>query len=175
MAKSIEGLTASYVGPDTADGLRSGDRCFVLSDERSIVHVRWVTGAAQDTYGELHPREIVVDSVVSTAREDEFGFEAGGPTGPVGLNVEALYDKGGEVALLAAMEHTGALETLKAAARQAFEDMRMSMARDAAWQQIESALGDDADTVIANAIVAAMDSEANTDWSEEDDLDDTWE
>lgn len=175
MAKSIEGLTASYVGPDTADGLRSGDRCFVLSDERSIVHVRWVTGAATDTYGELHPREIVVDSILAGSRDDEFGFEVGGPSGPVGLNVEALYDKGGEVALLAAMEHTGALETLKAAARRAFEDMRMSLARDAAWQQVEGALGEDADTVIANAIVAAMDSEANTDWSEEDDLDDTWE
>jgi hypothetical protein len=171
MANSIEGLTASYVGPDTADGLRSGDRCFVLSDERSIVHVRWVTGAATDTYGELSPREIVADTVVLSAREDEFGFEAGGPTGPVGLNVQALYDRGGEVALLAAMEHTGALESLRAAARQAVETMRLSISQDPCWQQVEDALGEDASPVVASAIMAALDVETSSadDWEDEDD------
>lgn len=170
MAHSIEGLTASYVGPDTADGLRLGDRCFVLSDERSIVHVRWVTGAARDTYGELSPREVVVDTVVTSAREDEFGFEAGGPTGPVGLNVQALYDRGGEVALIAAMEHTGALASLRESARHAIEKMRLSASQDPCWRQVEDALGEDASSVMASAIMAALDLEASsTEWEEDED------
>ena len=172
MARSIEGHHGSYVGPDTADGLRPGDRCFVLSDERSVVHVRWVTGAATDTYGELNPREIVEDNPHVGAR-DEFGFEEGPMGGPTGINIEALYDKGGEVALLSAMEHTGALAPLKAVAREAVKMIREAMAQDVAWGQVQDALGDDAQVLIANAIVAAVDSETTTtDWSEDDDLED---
>jgi hypothetical protein len=168
---AIEGLHGSYIGPDTADGLRQGDRVRVLSDERSVVHVRWLTGAAKDTYGELHPRELVVDNP-TTASRDEFGFEEGPCGGPTGINIEALYDKGGEVALLTAMEHTGALDVLKGAAREAVQMIRQAMAQDEVWSQVQESLGEDGPTVIANAIVAAVDSETTTDWSEDDDVED---
>lgn len=177
MAESIEGRTASYVGPDTVDGLRTGDRCRVLSDERSIVHVRWTTGSLKDYYGEVTHREIVPDLAVVARYEDEFAFEAGNSRGGAGINIEAVYDRGGEIALLSAMESEGQLDTLKVAARKAVEDLRRVIAMDPNWDSVRTALDEESHEVIASAIIAAItvasdDESVSTDWEEGDEIDD---
>lgn len=178
MADSIEGRTASYVGPDTVDGLRTGDRCRVLSDERSIIHVRWTTGALTDCYGEVTPREIVPDLNVMARYEDEFGFEAGRGRGGMGIDVTAVYDRGGEIALFSAMESEGQLDTLKVAARKVVDELRRVVAMDPSWDGIRTSLGDQAHEVISSAIIAAItvasdeDDEVSTDWEEGDEIDD---
>jgi len=177
MSTSIEGRTASYVGPDTVDGLRNGDRCRVLSDERSIVHVRWTTGSLKDLYGEVTHREIVPDLAVTARYEDEFAFEAGGSRGGAGIDVTAVYDRGGEIALLSAMESEGQLDTLKVAARKALADLRRVVAMDPNWDSVRAGLESESHEVIASAIIAAItvasdDESVSTDWEEGDEIDD---
>lgn len=175
MSNSIEGRTASYVGPDTVSGLRTGDRCFVLSDERSIVHVRWTTGALVDQYGEVAPRELVPDLSV-TSSYDEFGFEAGN-AGKTSINVKALFERGGEVALISALESEGSLDVLKQAARQAIRDIKAQLMQDAGLDPVR-ALGADGQAVLASAIIAAVTvaadepDETSTSWEREDEIDD---
>lgn len=152
--KLIEGVHASYVGPE-AHGIRTGDRCFVLSDNQSIVHVRWTTGAREGEYSEVPPRDLVPDLVTAT-RDDEWAFEAGRGAPPSVINVQALYDRGGDVALFEAMEAEGHLDNLQWAALEAVRSVRASLAHDESWDQVRQALGQYAEEVERSAIIAAV-------------------
>lgn len=149
----VEGLSASYVGPESG-GVRTGDRCLVLSDEQSVMHVRWTTGAKTGQYGEVRPNQIVAD--IGPDSDDEWGFEAGHAAGKVGINIEALYDRGGEIALFEALETEGHLDNLRLAAAEAVRVVRTSLNNDESWDAVRAALGADASDVERSAIIAAV-------------------
>jgi hypothetical protein len=149
-----EGVLASYVG--RRDGsVQTGDRCAILSDQGSTLFVRWITGSATDQYAHVRPIDIVAD-LRTTATDDEFGFEVGGPPQKVGINVSAVFERGGEVALFEALESKGHLDRLRESAREAVLRIKASLATDEEWMIVRSALGEDADDVESSAIIAAI-------------------
>lgn len=161
--KRVEGVKASYVGPDDRrSGVNSGDRCLVLSDEGQIKHVRWLTGVHKDAYGQVYSRHLVFDKPVNE-RYDEFVFEAGrGPT-EMSLDVSALHKAGGHIALLEAMESEGHLENLRHAAVEAVRAVHHAIANDESWDAVRQALGERSDEVVKTAIVAALTVAAESD------------
>lgn len=149
-----EGVCASYVGRKDG-GVQVGDRCTILSDQGSTLFVRWTTGKQVDTYAHVRPIDVVAD-LHATSSEDEFGFEVGSPAQKVSINVTALYERGGEVALFEALESNGHLDNLRQAAREALLTIKASLVRDAEWSAVRASLGEDADDVEASAIIAAI-------------------
>lgn len=153
MAVLVEGVHASYVGPDDAKtGVITGDRCYVLSDERSLLYVKWTTGAAKGTYAQVRPLDVVADAMVEED-DDGFVFE---PRPRVAINVTGVYQAGGEAALFEALESQGHLDTLRESARLAVIAIRTALANDGDWSAITGALGEHAAAVEASAIIAAM-------------------
>jgi hypothetical protein len=157
MMRRTEGVHASYIGPAEA-GLMNGDRCLILSDEGSTMHVRWTTGALKDTYGQVVPRDIVADHAAQQFGDDNFGFEYGRSPRRVAINVEGVFAAGGTVALFEALEEQGHFEMLREAAREAVAMVRDRLATDEEWGTVRTALGQDADDVETSAIIAAIES-----------------
>lgn len=153
VAAIVEGVHASYVGPDDPRlGVLTGDRCYILSDERSLLYVKWTTGAANGQYAQVRPSDIVADAMVDED-EDGFMFE---PRPRVAINVTGVLAAGGEPALFEALESQGHLNGLREAAASAMRAVRASLDEDEDWKCVRSALGVHATAVETSAIIAAM-------------------
>jgi hypothetical protein len=153
MSAPVEGVHASYVGPDDAKtGILTGDRCYVLSDERSLLYVKWTTGAQRGSYAQVRPHDIVADAMAEE-EDDGFVFE---PRPRVAINVTGVYQAGGEVALFEALESQGHLDSLRDAVTGALRSIRAALDNDEDWKCIRTALGEHATVVESSAIIAAM-------------------
>lgn len=155
MSRKVEGVNASYVGPES-NTIRTGDRCRIISDEGTVQHVRWLTGACANQFGEVHRRYLAADLVAQGALDDEFGFESGRHTQNMVINVTAIHTAGGSIAVLEAMESEGHLDNLRYVAQEAVKMMRQAVANDEAWDTVRQSLGATASDVERQAIVAAF-------------------
>lgn len=164
MSRQAEGVNASYVGWET-DGLQSGDRCFVLSDEGSHVHVRWTSGAKAGQYDMVKAGHLVFDAS-SAPPDDEFGFEVD-PRRLVSVACREVLDRGGSPALFQALEESGHLESIARCTRVALVQIREAISNDPAWKQVMGDLGQDADRITREAIkfaaVAILENEVDDD------------
>lgn len=164
MSRQAEGVHASYVGWEH-DGLQAGDRCFVLSDEGSHVHVRWTSGAKVGQYDMMKAGSLVFDASTSPP-DDEFGFEVD-PRRLVSVACREVLDRGGEPALFQALEESGHLETIARCTKVALAQIRETVAKDPAWKQVMGDLGADSERITREAIkfaaVAFLESEVDDD------------
>lgn len=165
--KRVEGVHASFVGRD-GHGIVNGDRCLILSDEGTNMHVRWTTGTKSGEYDQVRPRDLVADASVDDFA-DEFAFEAGRAPIKVAVNVEGVFSAGGTVALFEALEENGHFDTLRHAAREAVALVRDRLSADEEWTTIRQALGASANDVEASAIIAAIESVSTIEESDDAD------
>ena len=150
MSMLREGVAASYIGPERG-GLMQGDRCWVVSDEGTCLHVRWTSGALEGNFAMLREPELAIDQMPV---DDEFGFETAHMA--VTVNCAAVLDRGGELALFEALQAEGHMDGLEEQAIQAVASIRSWMDSDPTWATIQDSLGDDAEPVLRSVLAAAL-------------------
>lgn len=133
-----EGAHASYIGYEENE-VQVGDRCLILSSERTHSHVKWVTGSAKGQYDWVSNDELVVDRPPARF-DDEFTFETYSNR-IVNTACREVRERKGDDALLKAIRQEGHLDSALLAARQAVEVLRSALAMDEAWEEVQDDLG----------------------------------
>lgn len=158
-----EGAHASYVGYE-GDGRSIGDRCLVLSLERKLCHVRWVTGGKVGAY-ECLPNDDLVADRMPARFADEFTFDTFSGR-IVNVACRDVRNAKGDKALLRAIDQEGHLSDLRMFASRVVGELHHAMHNDPSWLEIEADLGDDAlafQSYILRELIAEAMREAEND------------
>jgi len=138
MSALREGSSASYVGYE-ADGIEVGDRCLVLSAEKTQSFVRWTTGSKIGQYENVHNEDLVADQAPNRY-EDEFTFESYSNR-IVNTACLEVINKKGERGLFAALSSEGHMDSLRIQTQSAISAVIDVLSEDPVWLDIQSNLG----------------------------------
>jgi hypothetical protein len=130
-----EGAQVSYVGDD--DDLEVGDTGKVLSDAGMGSHVLWSTGKKSGEITLVHDIELVQTEGARISYDDSF------ESGLVSVAVREVYDLGGSVALLNALNDEGHLATFAQIAEEAMALVTSRIREDLSMVEVLSALDPD--------------------------------
>lgn len=134
-----EGAFASWIGDDP--DLEIGERCRVVSQDRTHSHVKWVTGSKTGQFELVANDDLVADR--EPARDlDAFTFET--HTGHL-VQVACLevLDRGGEKALWTALQREGHFRPVAETATAQVNELVARLRSDPSWVEVQSTIGDD--------------------------------
>jgi len=134
-----EGALASWIGDE--DGLEIGERCRVVSQDRTHSHVKWITGSRKGAFDLVANDDLVADR--EPARDlDAFTFET--HSGHlVQVACREVLDRGGEQALWTALQREGHFQPVAERATAQVSELVSRLRSDPSWAEVQVNLGGD--------------------------------
>jgi hypothetical protein len=149
-----EGAEVAYTGLDGGD-LCSGDQGRVLSLSGPVAHVFWTTGSCTDQVVPVYDRDLL-PLASSDGMTDMLGDSLEVESLPP-FSARAVYDSGGEVAVLNEMAETGSLAMFASIAEDALTLVASRIRSDSAFHAVMADLEDDeAEAVLRMASICLI-------------------